>query len=106
MKNFMKVLGVILCLGAITVFALIESGVSIPFFQNYKNNFKRNISGIANVVGIELPLEVQLYLDDMSTPMPKPTMTPADEMPREDKQQKNDDARRYRLWDRPPFKSF
>lgn len=81
----MKVLGVILCLVAITVFALIESGVSIPFFQNYKNNFKRNISGIANVVGIELPLEVQLYLDDMSTPMPKPTMTPADEMPREDK---------------------
>lgn len=79
MKNFMKILGVVLCLGVITVFALIESGANVPFIQNYKNNFKRNISGIANLAGIELPLEMQLYLDDMSTPEPKPTMTPAEE---------------------------
>ena len=77
MKNFMKILGVIICLLAITFFALLESGANVPFIHNYKNNFKRNISGIANMAGIELPLEVQLYLDDMSTPAPKPTMTPA-----------------------------
>jgi len=79
MKNFLKILGVILCVALIAFFALLESGVAQPFIETYKNNFKRNISGIANLAGIELPMDVQLYLDDMSTPAPKPTMTPAEE---------------------------
>lgn len=79
MKNFLKIFGVLALVAVIAVGALIESGVSIPYIQNYKNNFKRNISGFSRLLGIELPMEVQLYLDDMSTPSPKPTMTPAEE---------------------------
>ena len=79
MKNFLKILGVLLCVAVIAFFALLESGVQMDFLTTYKNNFKRNISGIANFIGAELPMEMQLYLDDMSTPAPKPTMEPSAE---------------------------
>lgn len=80
MKNFLKILGVLLCVAVIAFFALLESGVPMDFLTNYKNNFKRNISGIANFIGAEIPMEVQLYLDDMSTPAPKPTMEPSSDV--------------------------
>ncbi|MBO5059291.1 MAG: hypothetical protein J6C82_00075 [Clostridia bacterium] len=77
--NIVKMLVVVLCLCAVTLFALVQSGTNIPFIQAYKNNFKQNITGICNMLGITLPIEMQLYLDDMSTPTPKPTMMPASE---------------------------
>ena len=76
-SGFLKILMVALCLAAVSVFALIESGVTPAFITSYKNNFKRNISGICNFLNIELPIETQLYLDDMSEPEPKPQMIPA-----------------------------
>lgn len=76
--NFIKMFFVILCLAAVTFFALVESGVDMPFIRAYKNNFKKNIRNIADIAGIELSIETQLYLDDMSEPTPKPTMIPAE----------------------------
>ncbi len=76
-RNILKMLVVVLCLGAVTLFALVQSGTNVAFIQAYKNNFKRNVTGICNMIGITLPIEVQLYLDDMSAPEPKPTMVPA-----------------------------
>lgn len=77
--NFAKILVVIFCLLAAVLFALIASGTNVPFIQAYKNNFKHNVSGICNMLGITLPIETQLYLDDMTPPSPKPTMMPASE---------------------------
>ncbi|MDD6735413.1 MAG: DUF5711 family protein [Clostridiales bacterium] len=77
-NNILKIFVVIVCLFAVTLFALIQSGDTPGFIQRYKNNFKINISAICNILHIELPIETQLYLEDMSTPSPKPTMTPAD----------------------------
>ncbi len=76
-SNILKLIVVILCLSAVTLFALVESGTNLAFIQTYKNNFKRNVSGICNMLNITLPIEMQLYLDDMSEPTPKPTMMPA-----------------------------
>lgn len=78
-SGFLKIFIVVVCLFIASVFALIESGVTPKFVTSYKNNFKRNISGICSYLGIELPLETQLYLDDMSEPEPKPVMIPASE---------------------------
>lgn len=78
-SGFLKIFTVAVCISAASVFALIESGVTPKFVTSYKNNFKRNISGICSFLGIELPIETQLYLDDMSEPEPKPQMIPASE---------------------------
>jgi len=85
-KTVLKALALIICVFFVTVFALIESGITPTFVQNYKNNFKRNISGICNRFNIEIPISWQLYLDDMSEPQPQPSMIPAEkeeEEPRE-----------------------
>lgn len=76
-SGFWKIFFAAICLCAASVFALIESGMTPRFLISYKNNFKRNISGICASLGIELPIETQLYLDDMSEPSPKPQMIPA-----------------------------
>ncbi|MCR4719455.1 MAG: DUF5711 family protein [Firmicutes bacterium] len=76
-SGFLKIILVIFCLFFVSVFALIESGEPPAFITAYKNNFKRNISGICGFLNIKLPIETQLYLDDMSEPEPKPQMTPA-----------------------------
>lgn len=78
-SGFLKIIMVIICLFFVSVFALIESGETPAFVIAYKNNFKRNISGICAFLKIELPIETQLYLDDMSEPEQKPQMTPASE---------------------------
>ncbi len=78
--NIMKILLIIVCLCAITLFSLVAAGVNLPFFQTYKTNFKHNISGISNILGIELPIEMQLYLDAETVPTPKPTMIPKEEI--------------------------
>ncbi len=83
--NILKIVVVVICLSAVTIFALVESGTNVGFLQTYKNNFKRNISGICNMLDITLPIEMQLYLDDMSEPTPKPTMMPAIEQKELDK---------------------
>ena len=79
-RNIIKILIIIVCLCAITLFSLIAAGVEIPLLQTYKINFKHNISGISNILGIELPIEMQLYLDDETVPTPKPTMVPKEEI--------------------------
>jgi len=76
-SGILKIFLVIFCLFFVSVFALIESGETPVFVTVYKNNFKRNISGICSFLNIKLPIETQLYLDDMSEPEPKPQMTPA-----------------------------
>lgn len=78
-RNIIKILIVILCLVGVMLFAVVQAGVNVPFIEAYKINFKHNISGISNMLGIELPIEMQLYLDDTSAPTPKPTMIPASE---------------------------
>ncbi len=78
-KNILKILLITLCLCGIMLFVIIAAGVKVPFIESYKTNFKHNVSGISNLLGIELPWEVQLYLDDDTAPTPKPTMIPADE---------------------------
>lgn len=83
-NNFIKIFVIIICLGAVTLFALIQAGAAPAFVQNYKNNFKKNISAICDMLNIELSLETQLYLDDMSAPSPKPTMIPAAEKESQD----------------------
>ena len=77
--NILKILLVVVCLCAVTLFSLVAAGVNVPFLQTYKNNFKHNISGLSEMIGLELPIGVQLYLDDESIPTPKPTMMPAEE---------------------------
>ncbi|MBR5809675.1 MAG: hypothetical protein IKY39_06230 [Clostridia bacterium] len=79
-SNIMKILLIIVCLASVTLFSLVAAGVNIPFLQTYKTNFKHNISGISNMMGIELPIGVQLYLDDETVPTPKPTMVPKEEI--------------------------
>ena len=79
-SNIMKILLIIVCLCAILLFSLVAAGVDVPFLQAYKTNFKHNVSGISNLLGIELPIEMQLYLDDESVPTPKPTMVPKEEI--------------------------
>ena len=91
-SGFLKILIAALCLCVASVFALIESGVTPRFVISYKNNFKRNISGICARLGIELPIETQLYLDDMSEPEPKPQMIPASE---DDAQQASNEMSEY-----------
>ena len=76
-SGFLKIFMVILCLFFVSVFALAQSGETPTFITAYKNNFKRNISGICAFLNIKLPIETQLYLDDMSEPEPKPQMVPA-----------------------------
>ncbi|MDD6213982.1 MAG: DUF5711 family protein [Firmicutes bacterium] len=78
-KNVIKIFLVILCLFAVGFFAMVQSGTEMPLVQTYKNNFKRNVSGICRILKIDVPLEMQFYLNDMSTPAPAPTMIPADE---------------------------
>lgn len=78
-RNIIKILIVVLCLLGVMLFALVQAGVNVPFIQAYKINFKHNIMGISNMLGIDLPIEMQLYLDDTSAPTPKPTMIPASE---------------------------
>ena len=78
-KNILKILLITLCLCGIMLFVVISAGVRVPFLEAYKTNFKHNVSGISNMLGIELPWEVQLYLDDETAPTPKPTMMPAEE---------------------------
>lgn len=75
----LKILLVILCLCAVLLFSLIAAGVKIPFLHTYSANFKHNVSGISNLLGIDLPIGMQLYLDDVAEPTPKPTMMPAEE---------------------------
>lgn len=77
--NVFKIILVALCLCAVLLFSLTAAGVNVPFLQEYKMNFKHNIIGIADLFGIELPIEMQLYLDDETVPTPKPTMMPASE---------------------------
>ena len=77
--NLLKMFFALVCLAAVTFFALVEAGADMPLVRAYKNNFKKNIRNIADLAGIELSIETQLYLDDNSTPPPKPTMIPADE---------------------------
>ena len=79
-RNILKILLIALCLCAVMLFSLVAAGVNVPFLQTYTTNFKHNVSGISNLLGIELPLEVQLYLDDETVPTPKPTMIPAQEI--------------------------
>ncbi len=79
-SNIMKIILIIVCLCSVTLFSLVAAGVEIPFLQTYKTNFKHNVSGISNLLGIELPIGVQLYLDDESVPAPKPTMVPKEEI--------------------------
>lgn len=79
-RNILKILLIALCLCAVMLFSLVAAGVNVPFLQTYKTNFKHNVSGISNLLGIELPIEVQLYLDDETMPTPKPTMIPAQEI--------------------------
>lgn len=79
-NNIMKILLIIVCLCAVMLFSLVAAGVEIPFLETYKINFKHNITGISNLMGIELPIEMQLYLDDESAPTPKPTMIPKEEI--------------------------
>lgn len=78
--NIMKIIFIIVCLISVTLFSLVAAGVKIPFLQAYKTNFKHNVSGISNLLGIELPIGMQLYLDDESVPTPKPTMIPKEEI--------------------------
>lgn len=77
--NFFKIFIVLLCLCAAILYAVVQSGITVPFLEAYKINFKHNITGICNMLGINLPIEMQLYLDDMSAPTPKPTIMPAKE---------------------------
>lgn len=79
-SNIMKILLVIVCLFGVTLFSLVAAGVNVPFLQTYTTNFKHNISGISNMMGIELPIGVQLYLDDETVSTPKPTMVPKEEI--------------------------
>ena len=79
-NNIMKILLIIVCLCAVMLFSLVAAGVEVPFLETYKINFKHNVSGISNLMGIELPIEMQLYLDDESAPTPKPTMIPKEEV--------------------------
>lgn len=79
-NNIMKILLIIVCLFSVTLFSLVAAGVNVPFLQAYKTNFKHNVSGISNLLGIELPIGVQLYLDDETVPTPKPTMMPKEEI--------------------------
>lgn len=78
--NFLKILIVLLCLCTAILYAIVQSGANVPFLETYKNNFKHNLMGISNMLNLELPIEVQLYLDDTSAPTPKPTIIPAKEM--------------------------
>lgn len=78
-KNILKILLITLCLCGIMLFVVTSAGVRVPFLETYKTNFKHNVTGISNMMGIELPWEVQLYLDDDTVPTPKPTMMPAEE---------------------------
>lgn len=78
--NIMKILLIIVCLFSVTLFSLVAAGVEVPFLQAYKTNFKHNVSGISNLLGIELPIEMQLYLDDETVPTPKPTMVPKEDI--------------------------
>lgn len=78
-RNIIKILIVVLCLLGAMLFAIISAGVNVPFIEEYKINFKHNISGISKMLGLELPLEMQLYLYDTSAPTPKPTIIPASE---------------------------
>lgn len=77
--NILKILLIVVCLCAVTLFSLVAAGVNVPFLYTYQNNFKHNISGLSQLMGIELPIELQLYLDDETVPTPKPTMMPAEE---------------------------
>lgn len=79
-NNILKILLIIVCLVGVTLFSLVAAGVNVPFIHQYTTNFKHNVSGISNILGIELPIGVQLYLDDESVPTPKPTMMPKEEM--------------------------
>lgn len=78
-NNILKIFIILLCLSGVMLFALVAAGVNVPAIEAYKINFKHNISGMANMLGIDLPIEMQLYLDDESAPQPKPTMMPASE---------------------------
>lgn len=82
-KTVLKITALLLCVFAVVVFALSESGTPPRFLITYKNNFKRNVMGICNRFNIELPIDVQLYLDDMSEPLGKPSMVPAPEAEKE-----------------------
>lgn len=76
--NLFKITAAVLCLAAVTFFALFESGADMPFLYKYINTFKKNIRNFADIAGIELSIETQLYLDNVSTPAPRATMMPAD----------------------------
>lgn len=78
-SKILKLLLVILCLCAIMLYALLAAGVNVPFIYRYTTNFKNNVTGISNLLGINLPEEVQIYLAEDSLPAPKPTMMPAAE---------------------------
>ena len=78
-RNILKMLLITLCLLGIMLFVVTAAGVRVPFIEAYKINFKHNITGISNMLGVEIPWEVQLYLDDETVPTPKPTMVPAEE---------------------------
>jgi len=89
-KNILKILLITLCLCVIMLFVVSVSGAKIPFLETYKTNFKHNITGFSNLLGIKLPMEMQLYLDDETPPEPKPTMMPAEDANVVD--EKNDNA--------------
>ncbi len=75
--SFAKIFALILTLSVVTVFALVESGDTPDFFVNYTNNFKRNILGICNKLNVELPIEIQLYLDGTAPAKTFEPMTPS-----------------------------
>ena len=57
-SGFLKIFLVILCLFFVSVFALIESGETPAFVTAYKNNFKRNISGICGFLNINHSIDI------------------------------------------------
>ncbi len=77
--NILKLVIAVLCLCGAVLFAIVQSGINVPFLHTYTVNFKQNVIGICNMLHIPLPVELQLYLDDTSIPQPKPTMIPASE---------------------------
>ena len=59
----------IIILAVVGCFAVYASGVKIAYFENYSANFRRNIKGITDSIGIQLPKPVDEFLSKTPEPL-------------------------------------
>jgi len=69
MRRKWKAIFLILILCLVAVFAIVASGIRIPFFENYGTNFRRNVKSIVERFEWQVPEQMEEFLNQTPRPL-------------------------------------